>query len=142
MAKGKYKYWLSEDGLLLLEAWARDGLTDEQIAARMGINVATLYRYKNQFSEICNALEKGKEIVDIKVENALLQRALGCTVTETKIKESALGTEKQTITKQYPPDVAAAIIWLKNRKPDKWRDKPQSTQEIEDISESERDVFG
>lgn len=142
MAKGKYKYWLSEDGLLLLEAWARDGLTDEQIAARMGINVATLYRYKNQFSEICNALEKGKEIVDIKVENALLQRALGCTVTETKIKESALGTEKQTITKQYPPDVAAAIIWLKNRKPDKWRDKPQGTQEIEDISESERDVFG
>lgn len=142
MAKGKYKYWLSEDGLLLLEAWARDGLTDEKIAARMGINVATLYRYKNQFSEICNALEKGKEIVDIKVENALLQRALGCTVTETKIKESALGTEKQTITKQYPPDVAAAIIWLKNRKPDKWRDKPQGTQEIEDISESERDVFG
>ena len=63
--KGKYKEWLTEEGLLQLEAWARDGLTDEQIAANMGVNVATLYRYKQSYCEICNALKRGKEVVDM-----------------------------------------------------------------------------
>lgn len=56
-----------------LEAWARNGLTDEQIAANMGVNVATLYRYKQSYCEICNALKRGKEIVNIQVENAITQ---------------------------------------------------------------------
>ena len=46
MAKGKYEYWLSPEGLLKLEGWARDGLIDEQIAANAGINPATLYDWK------------------------------------------------------------------------------------------------
>ena len=71
MAKGKFEYWLTDDGLILLEGWARDGLTDEQIAENMSINVATLYRYKNKFCAICEALKKGKEVVDYEVENAL-----------------------------------------------------------------------
>ena len=77
MAKGKYEYWLSPDGLLRLEAYARDGLTDEQIAHNMGISPATLYNYKRDHLEILEALKKGKEVVDIEVENALLKRALG-----------------------------------------------------------------
>ena len=43
MAKGKYQEWLTEDGLTKLEAWARDGLTDEQIAKNIGIKRPTLY---------------------------------------------------------------------------------------------------
>ena len=78
MAKGKYQRWLEPDGLLLLEGWARDGLTDEQIAGNVGITATTLYEWKNRFPEISEALKKGKEIVDIQVENALLKRALGC----------------------------------------------------------------
>ena len=74
MAKGKYEYWLSPDGLLLLEAYARDGLTDEQIAKNLDITPSTLYEWKRRYSEISEALKKGKEVVDIEVENALLKR--------------------------------------------------------------------
>lgn len=131
VAKGKYQKWITKDGLTKLEAWARDGLTDEQIAHNMGINVATLYRYKLNHGEICNALKKGKEIVDIEVENALLKRALGYKYDETT-KE--LATDKKTgteilkttkvVQKEIVPDTTAQIFWLKNRRPDKWRDKP------------------
>lgn len=88
MAKGKYQRWLEPDGLLLLEGWARDGLTDEQLAEKMGINPATLYDWKNKHPEISEALKKGKEIVDIQVENALLKRALGYEYMEERVEIS------------------------------------------------------
>ena len=82
----------------MLEGWARDGLTDEQIAKNMGISVKTLFNYKTNHLPILQALKKGKEIVDYQVENALLSSALEGNTT-------------------------AQIFWLKNRRPDKWRDK-------------------
>ena len=94
----KYEYWLTPEGLLLLEGWARDGLTDEQISENMGIVPSTLYRWKNEYEEISEALKKGKEVVDYQVENALLCNAI-------------------------KGDTTAQIFWLKNRRPDKWRDK-------------------
>lgn len=98
MAKGKYEKWLKEDNLLLLEGWARDGLTDEQIAKNIGIGERTLYEWKEKYPQISQSLKKGKEVVDYEVENALLSSALGGNTT-------------------------AQIFWLKNRRPDKWRDK-------------------
>lgn len=98
MAKGKYQRWLEPDGLTLLEGWARDGLTDEQIAKNCGCNAGTLYEWKKKYPEISEALKKGKEVVDYEVENALLQSARDGNTT-------------------------AQIFWLKNRRPDKWRDK-------------------
>lgn len=77
MAKGKYEYWLTPEGLLKLEGWARDGLTDEQIAENMGINKATLYRWKEKYCDICDTLKRGKEVVDLQVENALLNSKAG-----------------------------------------------------------------
>ena len=77
MAKGKYEEWLTEDGLLTLEAWARNGLTDEQIASNMGVSTATLYNYKKKYLEILEALKRGKVVVDVQVENALFKRAIG-----------------------------------------------------------------
>jgi len=125
VARGKFEYWLTEDGLTLLEGWARDGLTDEQVAHNMGINPATLYRYKNDFPKICEALKKGKEVVDIQVENALLKRALGYDYQEERIEKSEKdGTKIIQTLKHIPPDTTAQIFWLKNRRPDKWRDKP------------------
>ena len=125
MAKGKYQKWLEPEGLLLLEGWARDGLTDEQIAHNMGITRKTLYDWKAKYGDICNALKKGKDVVDTQVENALLKRALGYDYQEQRIEVSEKDGKKviQT-TKHVAPDVGAAAFWLKNRRPDKWRDKP------------------
>ena len=124
MAKGKYEYWLTPEGLLKLEGWARDGLTDEQIAENMGINKATLYRWKEKYCDICDTLKRGKEVVDLQVENALLKRALGYEYEEVSEKyESGTLTEKKVTKKQVVPDTTAQIFWLKNRRPDKWKDK-------------------
>ena len=126
MAKGKYQEWLEPEGLTLLEGWARDGLTDEQIAHNAGITATTLYDWKNRFPEISEALKRGKEVVDIQVENALLKRALGYDYQEERVEISDKDGKKvvQTI-KHVPADVTAQIYWLKNRRPDKWRDKPE-----------------
>ncbi len=138
MAKGKYEYWLTPEGLVLLEGWARDGLTDEQIAHNMGINKATLYRWKEKYCDICNALKIGKAVVDRQVENALLKRALGYSYTEIKEKYEGQDLAERTVTKkQVVPDVTAQIYWLKNRKPGDWRDKrePDDTTAIDRLDQ-------
>lgn len=141
MAKGKYQEWLTPEGLLKIEGWARDGLTDKQIAHNIGIKTATLYDWKNKFPEFSDALKRGKEVVDIMVENALLKRALGYEYTETTkepVKDLETGKFELKVTKevkkQVVPDTTAQIFWLKNRRPDKWRDKPA----YEDTSETEK----
>lgn len=140
MAKGKYKYWLTSDGLLRLEAYARDGLTDEQIAKNMDISVATLYNYKRDHLEILEALKRGKEVVDIEVENALLKKTKGYTVEllkTFKVKQTLYDpdTGKKVAEKEVletgidevhiPADTTAQIFWLKNRKAAEWRDKTE-----------------
>ena len=101
MAKGKYQEWIEHDGLLLLEGWARDGLTDEQIAHNMNISTSTLYEWKNKYSELSEALKKTKEVVDRQVENALFKKAC-------------------------EGDTTAMIFWLKNRRPNDWRDRRET----------------
>lgn len=120
MAKRKYEYWLTPEGLIKLEGWARDGLTDEQIAKNIGINRDTLYRWKKAHSDISDALKMGKEVIDRQVENALLKRALGYTYDEVTFED---GVEVKRVRKQVAPDTTAQIFWLKNRKPEDWRDK-------------------
>lgn len=136
MAKGKFEQWLTDEGLLKLEAWARNGLIDEQIAHNIGIRRSTLYEWKKRFPVISDALKKGKEVVDIQVENALLQKALGIKETikkPIKVKEILYENGKRISEKErieyvdeevyVPPDTTAQIFWLKNRKPDVWRDR-------------------
>ena len=137
--KGKYEEWITPEGLLKIEGWARDGLTDEQIAANIGIRAGTLYDWKNRFSDFSEALKKGKEVVDRQVENALLKRALGYEHKETT-REPVLNpntgkvelTVTKTVTRQVVPDTTAQIFWLKNRKPETWRDKREITTDDND----------
>lgn len=137
MAKGKYQKWLEPDSLILLEGWARDGLTDEQIAHNMGVAYSTLRDWKNKYPALSAALKKGKDVVDIEVENALLKSALGFKETirkPFKVREviyengkRCKETERIEVAEEeifIPPNVTAMIYWLKNRRPDKWRDKP------------------
>ena len=129
MAKGKYQKWLTSDGKTLLEAWARDGLTDEQLAHNMGIRRSTLAAWKKKYSDISDALKRGKEVVDIEVENALLKRARGFEYTEKRMEQSTKDGRKVTLIKRVvPPETAAAIFWLKNRKPEQWREKQLENQ--------------
>lgn len=96
MAKSKWEQ--VKNKLILVEGWARDGLTDIQIAEKLGISKDTFYEYKKKHSDFSDSLKKGKEIIDYEVENALLQSALKGNVT-------------------------AQIYWLNNRKPKQWRNK-------------------
>lgn len=103
MAKTTYKDWETEEKILLLQGWARNGLTNEQIASNMDIVVSTLWEWRKKSPKISNALKIGKDEADIQVENALYKAALEGNTT-------------------------AMIFWLKNRRSKEWRDKIQ--QEI------------
>ena len=105
--------WLEQDKLVLLEGWARDGLTYEQIANNMGIGLTTLKEWRQKEPTIQSTLKKGREVVDFEVENALLKNALEGNVT-------------------------AQIFWLKNRKKNEWREKieiPTNPQELSKVEE-------
>lgn len=103
MARTTYKDWEVDEKIITLEGWARNGLTNEQIASNMSIGITTLWEWRKKSAKIANALKTGKDEADLQVENALYKEALKGNTT-------------------------AIIFWLKNRKPSEWRDKVQ--QEI------------
>ena len=132
MAKGQMHDWTEPERLLQLEAWARDGLTQEQIAHNVGIGRSTLNRWIKAEPLIAAALKKGKEVADIEVENALFKRATGYVYTEVKVEyECGVEVKRTEITKEVPPDVGAQCFWLKNRRPDKWRDKHEVEADVD-----------
>lgn len=133
MARGKFKDWTSEENLIKLTAWSRNGLNDEQIAHNIGISRQTLYKWRKKDNRIEDALKKGKEVTDYEVENALFKKAIGGYYEETKERIETIDGKEVKITettkKYYPPDTTACIFWLKNRKPDTWMDR--KAQEVE-----------
>ena len=130
MAVGDYNSivdtWLEEENLMLLECWARDGYTYQDIANKIGINPKTLSVWRKEYPEINEALRKGREIVDYMVENALLKSALGYKTREVKVTTimrygKVVETQKEVTEKDQAPNVTAAQVWLYNRCPDKWK---------------------
>lgn len=148
VAKGKYEYWRTDDGLLLLAAWARDGLTDEQIAQKCDVRRETISAWKKSYPNIANALKRGKEPVDVEVENMTLKLALGYYVPITKhyklkkvlVKDGVrqeMEELKEVEEQMYiPPASVNQFFWLKNRRPDSWRDKreTETSIEVEDLT--------
>ena len=133
-ARGKYQEWRTPEGLTKLEGWTRNGLTDEQVAHNIGIRTSTLYEWKKRYPDISEALKKGKEVVDLQMENELMRRGLGYHYDEIewapveKFDEETGETTYELVEvkrkrKHVPGDVTAQIFWLKNRKPEAWRDK-------------------
>lgn len=116
----KIQKWLQEDKLILLEGWARDGLSLEQIAKNIGIDESTIYKWKNSKVEIFEALKKGKEVADYEVENAVFKRAIGYTYEEKTYENGIL---VKTVVKEVVPDTTAQIYWLKHRQREKWGEK-------------------
>jgi len=114
---------------LLAEGYARDGLNDEQIAKNLGIHKSTFYDYQQKFPEFSDAIIRGKAPVDIQVENMFLKRCMGYEYEEETRK---MGLDKDgnpvvkeivRIKKHIPGSVHAQETWMKNRMPDKWREK-------------------
>ena len=130
VASTKSDYWLTDDGLLRIQGWARDGLTDEQISKNMRISRSTLKEWKKKFPTFSAALKESKDIADREVENALYKRARGYSYEEKTfepVKDPDTGEVVMTLTKvvkkEVVADTTAQIFWLKNRKPKEWRDR-------------------
>lgn len=115
-----------EDKLILVEGWARDGLTDEHIYTNLGVSKDTFYKWKKEKTEFNESLKRGKEVIDRMVENALLKSALGYDYVEDGMtKDGAV----VPLRKVAHPNTTALIFWLKNRKPNEWRDKQEIAHE-------------
>lgn len=128
-AKGKYEKWLQPENLTLIQGWRRDGLSDKQVAANIGINQATLYDWLKRFDKFAEAYKKGTETSLYEVENALYKSACGYDVTEAETVTTTLpnGEETKTVRKRLrhiSPNVGAICFILKNKKKDAWKDKP------------------
>lgn len=102
------------------------GAKDKELADFFGVSTQTLNKWKKDYPEFLDALKKGKDVADSNVASKLYNRAIGYDFKETHIvrKDGKVVGEKH-ITKHQPPDTTAAIFWLKNRQPDKWRDRKE-----------------
>ena len=132
--------WLEEDNLMLLECWMRDGYTFEDVANRIGITITTLKAWRKMYPEIDKALKAGREIIDYKVENALLKSALGYKTKEVKVTTTirhgkVVETIKEVTDKEQAPNVHAAQCWLYNRLPKKWKNMNSRANILDDMDE-------
>lgn len=132
--------WLEEDNLMLLECWARDGYTFEDVANKIGISASALRNWRKKYPDIDKALRAGREIIDYKVENALLKSALGYRTKEVKVITTirhgkVIETIKEVTEKEQAPNISAAQCWLYNRLPKKWKNMNSRSNILEDMDE-------
>lgn len=105
------------------------GATDKEMADFFGVDERTINRWKDDHEEFCQSLKAGKLEADANVAHRLYQRAMGYSHEAVKIALTPAGEHHQVpYIEHYAPDTTAAIFWLKNRRPDQWRDK--QTQEL------------
>jgi len=143
--KSKRLIEVEENKLTLIEGWVRDGVIEKDIARRLGCSYSTLREWKKISSALSTALKKNREYADYAVESALYKKACGhkeSVIKPMKIKRTEYDPETGKRIADYeeivyvkeevyiPPDTLADIFWLKNREPDKWRDKVEQQQDI------------
>jgi transposase len=117
------------------------GATDDELADFFEVHRATIYRWKHEHDEFCDAVKTGKDVADERVERSLYQKATGYNVTEEqavkiKVEQHKEEVEVIQVEKHVPADTTAAIFWLKNRRKDDWRDKTETAVSFsEDVAE-------
>ena len=99
------------------------GATDKQLADFFQVSEQTLNTWKQKYPKFLESLKEGKEKADAMVANRLYMRALGYSHPEVHVSNYQGDITLTPLTKHYPPDSTAAIFWLKNRRPDQWRDR-------------------
>jgi hypothetical protein len=110
------------------------GATDPEIAYFFGISLRTFTTWRATHPALMEALAIGKAAADTRVERSLFARAIGCELPAVKIFYDHRTGEviEHNYIERYVPDVTACIFWLKNRKPDVWRERydlPQTSPE-------------
>ena len=151
--RGKYDFWRESgrltDILLLIEGRCREGVSEAEIAREIGLSVSCMSGYKRRYPEFAAALFRQGDRVDVEVENALLKRALGYRYEEVtrELKPNALTGEAElvpvkVVCKEVAPDMAALLLWLKNRRPQRWREKPEAEGGKEQFAEVMKGLFG
>lgn len=129
MAKGKYKEWISPDGLLLIKGWARDGLTDKEIAKNMGISLSTFCEWKNKYTEFSETIKSSRKPVIVEVEDTFFEKKLKGYYANEEIEEITIHPDggktihKRQSKRYIPPDTTAMIFFMKCRIPKKYNEK-------------------
>ena len=115
------------------------GATDIEIAAFFNVSDRTIYRWQIKYPEFCQALKAGKEAADERVERSLYHRATGYSYESEKIFQYQGDIIRAKIIEHVPPDTTAMIFWLKNRRPEDWRDKTEHVvrHEVHQMSDDE-----
>jgi hypothetical protein len=111
------------------------GATDREVADFFEVNEATLNRWKLSNAEFCASLNMGKVAPDNRVEQSLYRRAVGYSFDSEKLFSFQGSVTRADVVEHVPPDVTACIFWLKNRRPEQWRDKPEGGS-ADDIAEA------
>lgn len=98
------------------------GATDADLATALGVTVPTIWAWRSKYRDFFSAIKRGKDSYDELVERALAQRAVGYSFDCEEIKVVDREVRRVRVRKHVPPDVTACIFWLKNRRPEQWRD--------------------
>ena len=120
--------WSTEEGLLYIQSWANDGLTDAEICKKMGIAVTTLWRWCNQEEKIRNAIIRGRDTMTMEVENMMYKCAMGFTYKEQQVTKDGDIVE---VERYYEPSQEAQKFILTNRRKDKWKSKQEVALEAQ-----------
>lgn len=139
----RFKKWTSPEGLAIITGMCREGYTNKMVAARIGINIQTLYKWRKKSNDLDEAIKQGKQVADYMVENALFKAAIGFEHTETKTyitgqpdKAGNRNVKVEKTTKYFPPNATAMIFWLCNRKSDQWKRNRDNAFQLNDDESS------
>lgn len=123
MARPKLKDWIEKDNLTILKGWARDGMTDKEIAKAIGISRSSFYNWIKKSNEFEEAIKDGRRPLNVEVEDAFIKECKGYYVNEVTTITHPDGTTSRKITQKYiRPNTNAIIHYLKLRDPDRWMD--------------------
>lgn len=103
------------------------GATEEQLADFFSVNISTLYEWRDKHPQFSESIKEAKNALDAQVEQSLFRRAMGYSHPAVKIFNDNGAALKVDYTEHYPPDATSMIFWLKNRQPQKWRDRQELT---------------
>jgi hypothetical protein len=136
-------FWLSPDGITLISGWRREGITLGTIALEyIGCSESTFKRWARESKTLADALMISQGVTDARVEQALLKRALGYDVIETK-EELVEGVMRVTekSTKHVAPDVKACLSWLYSRRSDRWRAQQEPVDNLKDQVKTAKEIL-